>query len=73
MLNPKINVYLNDNSVRTYAVIKILKQADNMIKFIGVDTSGEVALVIAEKSNKGKYEVATTFDIPIFGMNNDDD
>ena len=44
-----------------------------MIKFIGVDTSGKIALVIAEKSNEGKYKVATTFDIPIFGMNNDDE
>ena len=73
MLKRKINIYLNDDSVRTYVVIKVLKETDNMIRFIGVDTSGEVALVTAEKSNEGKYEVAGTFDIPIFVMNNDDD
>ena len=44
-----------------------------MIRFIGTDTNGEVAFVTAEKSDEGKYEVSGTFDIPVFGMNSDDD
>ena len=48
MLNRKINVYLDDDSVRTYIVIKVLKETDNMIRFVGVDTSGEVAFVTAQ-------------------------
>lgn len=49
------------------------EEDDSMIRFVGTDTSGEVAIVTAEKSNEGRYEVAGSFDIPIFGMNNDDD
>ena len=58
---------------RNYIVMKILKEDESMIRFIGTDMNGEVALVTAEKSNEGKYEVSGSFDIPIFGMNNDDD
>ena len=73
MLKRKIDVHIKDKSVRTYVVLKVLKEDESMIRFIGTDTSGEVALVTAEKSNDGKYKVAGSFDIPIFGMNNDDD
>ena len=58
---------------RNYIVMKILKEDESMILFIGTDMNGEVAFVNAKKSNEGKYEVAGIFDIPIFGMNNDDD
>ena len=44
-----------------------------LLRVSSISTSGEVALVAAEKSNEGKYEVSGTFDIPIFGRNNDDD
>ena len=73
LLKRKIDVHIKDKSVRTYIVLKVLKEDESMIRFVGTDTSGEVALVTAEKSNEGKYEVSGTFDIPIFGMNNDDD
>ena len=73
MLKRKIDVHIKDKSVRTYIVLKVLKEDASMIRFVGTDTNGEVALVAAEKSNGGKYKVAGTFDIPVFGMNNDDD
>ena len=73
MLKRKIDVHIKDKSIRTYIVLKVLKEDESMIRFVGTDTNGEVALVTAEKSNDGKYEVAGTFDIPIFGMNNEED
>lgn len=73
MLKRKIDVYIKDKSVRTYIVLKVLKEDESMIRFVGTDTRGEVALVTAEKSDAGKYEVAGSFDIPIFVINNDDD
>ena len=73
MLKRKIDVHIKDKSIRKYIVLKVLKEDASMIRFIGADIRGEVALVTAEKSNEGKYEVSGTFDIPIFGMNNDDD
>lgn len=73
MLKRKIDVHIKDKSVRTYIVLKVLKEDNSMIRFIGTDTNGEVAFVTAEKSDEGKYEVSGTFDIPVFGMNSDDD
>lgn len=73
MLKRKIDVHIKDKSIRTYIVFKVLKEDNSMIRFIGADTSGEVALVSAAKSDEGKYEVSGSFDIPVFGMNNDDD
>lgn len=73
MLKRTIDIHIKDKSVRTYIVLKVLKEDESMIKFVGTDTSGEVALVTAKKSNEGKYEVAGTFDIPIFGMSNEED
>ena len=43
-----------------------------MIKFIGTDTNGEVALVIAEKTSDGG-KVQSSFDIPVFGIDNYND
>jgi hypothetical protein len=76
MLKRTINIYIKDKkdkSVRTYIVLKVLKEDESMIRFVGTDINGEVALVTAEKSNEGKYEVAGTLDIPIFGISDDDD
>ena len=73
MLKRTIDIHIKDKSVRTYIVLKVLKEDESMIRFVGTDTSGEVALVTAEKSNEGKYEVAGTFDIPIFGIDNNED
>ena len=73
MLKRKIDVHIKNKSVRTYIVIKVLREDESMIRFVGTDTSGEVALVTAKKSNEGKYEVAGSFDIPIFVMNNEED
>lgn len=73
VLKRKIDVHVKGKSVRTYIVLKVLKEDESMIRFVGTDTGGDVALVTAEKSNDGRYEVAGTFDIPVFGMNNDDD
>ena len=73
MLKRKIDVHIKDKSVRTYIVLKVLKEYESMIWFVGTDTNGDVALVTAEKSNEGKYKVSGSFDIPIFVMNNDDD
>ena len=39
-----------------YIVLIVLKEDESMIRFVGTDTNGEVALVTAEKSNEGKYE-----------------
>ncbi len=73
MLKRTLDIHIKDKSVRTYIVIKVLKEDESMIRFVGTDTNGEVALVTAEKSDEGKYEVSGSFDIPIFGMNDDDD
>ena len=73
MLKRTIDIHIKDKSVRTYIVLKVLKEDESMIRFVGTDTNGEVAIITAEKSNEGKYEVARSFDIPVFVMNNDDD
>lgn len=68
-----INVFLIGQIPRAYVVIKVLKETDNMIRFIGTDQNGEIALVIAQKTPDGKYKANINFDIPLFGTNTDDD
>ena len=45
MLKRKIDVHIKDESVRTYIVLKVLKENESMIRFVGTDTSGEVTHV----------------------------
>lgn len=71
-----INVFLIGQLPRAYVVIKVLKETDNMIRFVGTDQNGEIALVIAQKTLDGKYKANLNFDIPLFGaelLNNNDD
>ena len=67
-----INVLLTGQLPRAYVVIKVLKETDNMIRFIGTDQNGEVALVIAQKTPDGRYKANINFDIPLFGIDEND-
>ena len=68
-----INVLLTGQLPRAYVVIKVLKETDNMIKFVSTDQDGEIALVIAQKIPDGRYRSNINFDIPLFGIDNNDD
>ena len=59
-------------SPRVYVVIKVLKETDNMIRFVGTDQNGEIALVIAQKTADGRYKANINFDIPLFGIDDND-
>lgn len=67
-----INVLLTGQTPRAYVVIKVSKETDNMIRFIGTDQNGEIALVIAQKTTDGKYKANINFDIPLFGIDDND-
>lgn len=62
-----INVFLTGQLPRSYVVLKVLKETDSMIRFIGADMNGELALVIAAKTDDGGYKANINFDIPLFG------
>ena len=49
MLKRKIDVHIKDKSVRTYIVLRVLKEDESMIRFVGTDTNGEVAFVTVYK------------------------
>ena len=68
-----INVLLTGQLPRAYIVIKVLKETDKMIRFVGTDQNGEIALVIAQKTPDGKYKATINFDIPLFGIDNNDE
>ena len=68
-----INVLLTGQLPRVYVVITVLKETDNMIRFVGTDQNGEIALVTAQKTADGRYKASINFDIPLFGMTDDDD
>ena len=74
MLNRTLKVQIGNQTTRTYVIIKVLKEDARMIKFIGTDANGEVALVVAEKTSEGG-KVRGSFDIPVFSVDNynDDD
>lgn len=67
-----INVLLTGQLPRAYIVIKVLKETDNIIRFIGTDQNGEIALVIAQKTSDGRYKANINFDIPLFGIDDND-
>ena len=63
VLKRKLDVHIKDKSVRTYIVLKVLKEDESMIRFVGTDTSGEVALVTAENQMRAsiKFQELLTF------------
>lgn len=67
-----INVFLMGQTPRVYVVIKVLKETDNMIRFVGTDQNGEIALVTAQKTPDGRYKASINFDIPLFGIDDND-
>ena len=67
-----INVLLTGQLPRAYVVIKVLKETNNMIRFVGTDQNGEIALVIAQKTSDGRYKANINFDIPLFGIDDND-
>ena len=67
-----INVLLTGQLPRVYVVIKVLKETDNMIRFVGTDQNGEIALVIAQKTPDGRCKANINFDIPLFGIDDND-